>query len=357
MAFPIWKGLVRTTPTVAPIAHRALLSITGSQSTEFLNGLLATSVNGSPRHRYSAFLHAQGRVMYDTFLYTTAGGYILEYDAKALEHSPEVTPLLSYLKRHVLRSKVKIRPVTEEYDVWSSWGSSQDHEWETPRHWHFEQSGSIEPIWPEDGLWPWGSTECVIHDRRGVGMGRRLLARKGDPPPVAATHDLAGIDEYLLHRLTKGVPEGAKDIIPMQAFPMESNLDVMGAIDFRKGCYVGQELTVRTYHTGAIRKRILPIAIELANPQAQSSPLSFPTNIDIKPSAIDIKPAGPRPRGSGKLLSTHNGLGLALLRLEHVAGWEKGILRLEFENDGVKWKVSPWRPEWWPQQPVEEIST
>jgi hypothetical protein len=33
-------------------------------------------------------------------------------------------------------------------------------------------------------------------------------------------------------------------------------------VDFRKGCYVGQELTVRTYHTGVVRKRILPIFIE-----------------------------------------------------------------------------------------------
>ena len=33
------------------------------------------------------------------------------------------------------------------------------------------------------------------------------------------------------------------------------------AVDFRKGCYVGQELTVRTYHTGVIRKRILPVEI------------------------------------------------------------------------------------------------
>jgi len=74
-----------------------------------------------------------------------------------------------------------------------------------------------------------------------------------------------------------GVPEGIHDIPPMQSFPMDSNLDIMGAgqylsplssvglifisVDFRKGCYVGQELTVRTYHTGVIRKRILPVRI------------------------------------------------------------------------------------------------
>lgn len=86
-----------------------------------------------------------------------------------------------------------------------------------------------------------------------------------------------------MHRFINGVPEGSVEIQPMHAFPMESNLDLMGAskmpripflntflisrhlVDFRKGCYVGQELTVRTYHTGVIRKRIFPVAIHPSN--------------------------------------------------------------------------------------------
>lgn len=38
-------------------------------------------------------------------------------------------------------------------------------------------------------------------------------------------------------------------------------LNPFASVDFRKGCYVGQELTVRTYHTGVVRKRILPVVI------------------------------------------------------------------------------------------------
>jgi len=114
--------------------------------------------------------------MYDVFLYSAPNGYLLEYDTR----ESEATPLLSYLKRHVLRSKVKIRPVTEEYDVWAAWGSAKDHEWETKRHWHWERSGAVEPLWSDPQHWPWGTTEGVILDRRGVGMGRRLLVRKGD---------------------------------------------------------------------------------------------------------------------------------------------------------------------------------
>ena len=44
----------------------------------------------------------------------------------------------------------------------------------------------------------------------------------------ASTHDLASRDDYTLHRVLHGVPEGNIDIAPMHAFPMESNLDIMG---------------------------------------------------------------------------------------------------------------------------------
>lgn len=50
------------------------------------------------------------------------------------------------------------------------------------------------------------------------------------------------------------------------------------------------------------------------------------------------------------MLSSYGGVGFALLRLEHITGVERGDLELEFETtDGEKCQVSPWRPDWWPQ--------
>jgi len=244
--------------------------------------------------------------MYDVFLYATADGYFLEYDSR----TSEAPPLLSYLKRHILRSKVKVRNVIEEYDIWAAWGSSEDKQWETRRQWNWARSGAIEPMWNVTHDWPWGTREGIIHDRRAVGMGSRLLVKKGThrtqsstilpiPNPeyllfansaqAVATHDIVSSDEYILHRIMNGVCEGIHDIPPMQSFPMDSNLDIMGAgqylsasffkwpnfipVDFRKGCYVGQELTVRTYHTGVIRKRILPVTIHKPEQEFVSPPL------------------------------------------------------------------------------------
>ena len=57
---PVLRSLVRRTPTVAHVPNRALISVTGSQAAEFLNGLTAASVPGHPQsHFYTAFLHAQ----------------------------------------------------------------------------------------------------------------------------------------------------------------------------------------------------------------------------------------------------------------------------------------------------------
>jgi len=59
-------------------------------------------------------------------------------------------------------------------------------------------------------------------------MGQRRLVSKGDKPPEAGTHDTAKEDDYTIHRIVRGVPEGTQEIIPGTSFPMEANLDVMG---------------------------------------------------------------------------------------------------------------------------------
>ncbi|CRK46872.1 hypothetical protein BN1723_020167, partial [Verticillium longisporum] len=96
-------------------------------------------------------------------------------------------------------------------------------------------------------------------DRRAPGMGYRLV-RKGDAAPAL---DLEQVDEqaYTLRRYLRGVAEGQGEMLREHALPQESNLDYMGGIEYHKGCYVGQELTIRTKHRGVVRKRILPCVL------------------------------------------------------------------------------------------------
>lgn len=60
-------------------------------------------------------------------------------------------------------------------------------------------------------------------------------------------------ERYQLHALTQGVPNGPGDFAA-SSLALEHNADAMGAISYRKGCYVGQELTARTKHKGVVRK-------------------------------------------------------------------------------------------------------
>ncbi|CCM03409.1 uncharacterized protein FIBRA_05540 [Fibroporia radiculosa] len=264
------------------------------------------------------------------------------------------------LKRYVLRSKVKLRDVSEEYDVWAAWGSENEKAWETERQWSRARSGAVEPVWDYTNDSPWGTEKGVLRDRRASGMGHRLIVRKGEKPKGTATYDIASPDDYLLHRILRGVPEGAADIAPMQAFPMDSNLDMMGALDFRKGCYIGQELTVRTYHTGIIRKRVLPVVIHSPGDASRApiSQLSFPSNLDIKARVTESSNGAvrkPRHRATGKLLSSVNGVGLALLRLEHLPAVENGNIVLEVETGSAEKQTSElthWLPDWWPPAPA-----
>lgn len=85
-------------------------------------------------------------------------------------------------------------------------------------------------------------------------------------------------------------------------------------MDFRKGCYLGQELTVRTYHTGATRKRILPVSLFPLDSSSPPPPLSSPADLVFTP---PTSAASKKARSAGKLLALHgSGAGLALVRLE-----------------------------------------
>ncbi len=98
---------------------------------------------------------------------------------------------------------------------------------------------------------------------------------------TAAEVEEVPFDAYTVRRMLRGVPEGQREIWSETAFAAESNIDYMGGVDFRKGCYVGQETVTRTQHTGVVRKRILPVQL-----YADGEPI---------PTALTYKPVAPPP--------------------------------------------------------------
>lgn len=140
--------------------------------------------------------------------------------------------------------------MSDSYDVWASWGFENEQLLKETRHWNIARSGAFEPIWDTTMQWPWsaGEDKLILRDIRGVGMGKRMLVLKGNKRAYlphytrvhddnkhaaseATSHDIVDHTAYTLHRILHGVPEGIDDVSPMHAFPMESNLDIMGGCE------------------------------------------------------------------------------------------------------------------------------
>jgi folate-binding protein YgfZ len=284
--------------------------------------------------------------------------YLISHESGA----GHIAPLAALLPPFRLRSKIKIRDVSAEWDVWSAWGAEASPA--PSSSWRFGSGGAAERIWSWGEMAPLGlgDGEVGCWDLRAgfgpAGMGRQLFVPKGQKPSLLASHDLAPTDEYNLRRMVLGVPEGSAEVIPGSALPLESDMDIHGGVDVRKGCYLGQELTVRTYHTGATRKRILPIylyPLESGPGALASSPLSLdlgalPALAELKGGAqkVDIMytpPAGAaskKARSAGKLLALSElapGVGLGLVRLEWAGRAWDGEGTLSVEVDGQKYGV------------------
>ncbi|KAL8409043.1 hypothetical protein RB594_007475 [Gaeumannomyces avenae] len=334
-----------TPPTsgIAALKSRQLISVAGRDAVKYLQGVITANIfgpGGTPRTSgfYTAFLSAQGRVRYDAFVYPGLGAgpatdgadsFLVEVDAE------DADSLVVHINRYKLRAKLKARLLgPNESTVWQVWDDSRGL-----------------PALTIDGLGAakFGTPRLMLRDPRAPAMGSRVITT--GPATAATTSRLSSLlnleptDElhYRVRRYLNGVAEGQSELPHGQALPAESNMDLSGAIDFRKGCYVGQELTVRTKHRGVVRKRVLPcIVFDGETPPANlryepSAPpptttedgaperdvagdgdaVSPPTpSADVIMHGESITRLGRTGRAAGKWLAGTGNIGLALCRLD-----------------------------------------
>ncbi|KAI1373443.1 Aminomethyltransferase folate-binding domain-containing protein [Hypoxylon crocopeplum] len=334
----------------AHLTSRRLISVAGPDAPKFLHGIITQSIVEEPdpsgkgrRQRtepttstkfagagaklgfYGALLNAMGRVLHDVFIYRDLLGlsgadgapdeaFVVEVDAA------QVDALARHLRRYKLRSNLTCRILSEdEYAVWQVWDDTAASEQQQEN----EEEEKEQLKWLRQA-----KRSIVLPDTRAPGMGWRVLSRgtggNGSSGGLQLDLDRADDDAYRVRRYLRGVAEGQAEIVHEQALPLESNMDVTGGVDFHKGCYVGQELTIRTRHRGVVRKRILPCLLYPSAPS--SSPpeqLEYRPNIDSTGlSAEDVPPnlgigrPGAKGRSAGTWLTGVGNIGLALCRLQ-----------------------------------------
>jgi folate-binding protein YgfZ len=140
---------------------------------------------------------------------------------------------------------------------------------------------------------------CAFVDPRLVELGARIILPQDK---IQNFYESAGItftsfDDYDFHRLKMGVPDGSRDILIDRGVLLECGLDELNAIDWNKGCYMGQELTARTRYRGLVRKRLIPVHIQGETPAFQSP--VFQGSADV-----------------GEMRTATKDQGIAILRLE-----------------------------------------
>ena len=243
----------------AVLPNRGILRITGKDRAAFLQGLITNDVGKITLKQgiYAALLSPQGKFQYDLFMtacINTDGqeAWLMDCDRDRAE------ALLKRLSLYKLRSDVIIENVCDQFAVLAVWGSS----------------GVLDTLGlcaSPGGARPLKEGSAFV-DPRLVELGARIILPQDK---IQNFYESAGItftsfDNYDFHRLKVGVPDGSRDILVDRGVLLECGFDELNALDWNKGCYMGQELTARTRYRGLVRKRLIPVCIEGETPTFQS---------------------------------------------------------------------------------------
>jgi folate-binding protein YgfZ len=244
---------------LALLPGRAVLRLTGNDRVTFLNGLVSNDVAlAAPGTAvWSALLSPQGKWLADFFILSDGAALLLDCEAA---QAPAIAQRLTRFK---LRSDVAI--AADDMAVYAAWNGD-----------------------------PPAGAVVVARDPRLPEAGWRVLS-------AIALEPNASFEDWDLHRLALGLPDGARDLEADKTVLLEAGFDELGGVSWTKGCYMGQELTARTRYRGLIKRRLLPVSGEAVLP-AHGTPIMQGE------------------REVGEMRSSRDSVGLAVLRVDSLTG-------------------------------------
>ncbi len=203
------------------LENRGLIHIEGADRVDFLQGLVSNDVTQLEKQNilYSCLLTPQGKFLHDFFMHHGNDFILIDCEGGA-----RADDLYNRLNRYRLRADIQVCVEKENtvYAVFNSKFGLSD-----PRHNNFCYRSFEKPDLEESNFNEW--------DKR---------------------------------RIQYGIPDGSRDMIIERSNMLECNLDQFNAIDWDKGCYMGQELTARMYHRNLGKKHLHAIEFITGSPPA-----------------------------------------------------------------------------------------
>ena len=224
------------------LEDRGLLSISGKDSKEYLQNIITNDINKVSKTSsiFSALLSPQGKYLFEFFIIKSNEGYFLDCDKKITKE------LINNLAKYKLRSQVDIKDLSSEFVI----GVINLDKFKEIQNIQKTKTGTI--LYKESP---------IFFDSRKKELGARILfhLKKLDLVTKELNLEKTDIKTYLDHAYSYGIPIKGVENFKDKLFGLEANLEELSAIDFKKGCYVGQENTARMKIKNKLRKRIFPI--------------------------------------------------------------------------------------------------
>lgn len=198
-------------PKIDAISDRTVIRISGSDARDFLQGMVTNDLNRLDDGAvYTAFLSPQGKYLADFFLVPDDGALLLDVA------TPLAAGLLKRLSMFKLRADVDL--AATDMAVGRGLGPAPAGAFADPRH-------------PD--------------------LGWRVYGQPGDAPQT----------DWDALRVALMIPEAGTELIPDDSYILEMGFERIHGVDFKKGCYVGQEVTARMKHKTELRKGLARVQI------------------------------------------------------------------------------------------------
>jgi len=282
-------------PRFAILEDRGVLAVSGPERVDFLQGLVSNDITkvATGLAVYAAFLTPQGKYLHDFFISEAEDVLLLECELGGL------AALQKRLSAYKLRAEVSLADQSQDLAVAAIFGEGS-------------ADATLEGI-------------AVYADPRLAKAGVRCILSKGDAETILEKAGFTATDpaEYDRLRLSLGLPDASRDLIPEKSILLENGFDELNGIDWNKGCYMGQELTARTKYRGLVKKRLMPVTFDGPPPEPGT------------PVMQGDKEAG---EVRSCQATEYGGLGLALIRLDALKD------AAELIAGGVN--VTPRKPDW-----------